>query len=69
MEEKLFDLKNIIIKYLPEPTDDRLSFKILDDLFTLEKDLNEHARMENLILIPKVEAMEFALKKLTGKND
>lgn len=62
VEEKLFDLKNIIIKYLPTPTNDMLSFHILDDLFTLEKDLNEHARIEDMILIPKVAAMEFTLK-------
>ena len=62
VEEKLFDLKNIIIKYLPEPSSDQLSFHILDELFMFEKDLNEHARIENMILIPKVEAMEFELK-------
>ena len=62
IEEKLFDLKNIIITYLPTPTNDQLCFQILNDLFMLEKDLNEHARIENMILIPKVEAMEFMLK-------
>lgn len=66
IEEKLFDLKNIIIKYLPAPSNDQLSFHILDDLFMLEKDLNEHARIENMILIPKVEAMEFTLKNKLG---
>jgi len=63
IEEKLFDLKNIIIKYLPAPSNDQLSFHILNELFILEKDLNEHARIENMILIPKVEDMEFELKK------
>jgi regulator of cell morphogenesis and NO signaling len=63
IEEKLFDLKNIIIKYLPALSDDQLSFHILDDLFMFEKDLNEHARIENMILIPKVEAMELELKR------
>lgn len=66
IEEKLFDLKNIIIKYLPAPINDQLCFHILDDLFMLEKDLNEHARIENMILIPKVEAMEFTLKNKLG---
>ncbi|MCF6169456.1 MAG: hemerythrin domain-containing protein [Bacteroidales bacterium] len=69
VEEKLFDLKNIIIKYLPAPTNDQLSFHILNNLFMLEKDLNEHARIENLILIPKVEAMEFTLKNRVSNND
>ena len=62
MEEKLFDLKNILIKYLPVPRKDELGYKILRELFTLEKEMNEHARIENLILIPKVEAMEKILK-------
>ncbi len=62
MEEKLFDLKNILIKYLPAPRKDELGYQILRELFTLEKELNEHARIENLILIPKVEAMEKILK-------
>lgn len=66
IEEKLFDFKNIIIKYLPAPVNNQLCFHILDDLFMLEKDLNEHARIENMILIPKVEAMEFTLKNKLG---
>ncbi len=62
MEEKLFDLKNIFIKYIPEPKDDKLVFQILRELFGLEKELNEHARIEDLILVPKVKAMEEILK-------
>jgi len=62
VEEKLYDLKNIVIKYLPELEDDELLFKILKELFELENDLNDHSRIEDLILVPKVEAMEFSLK-------
>ncbi len=62
VEDKLFDLKNIIIKYLPTSKNDKLSFQILRELFALEKDLNEHARIEDMILVPKVEAMEYTLK-------
>jgi regulator of cell morphogenesis and NO signaling len=61
VEEKLYDLKNIIIKYLPEQESDELLFKILKELFELENDLNDHSRIEDLILVPKVEAMEFTL--------
>ncbi|NOX84569.1 MAG: hypothetical protein GXO86_01170 [Chlorobi bacterium] len=64
VEEKLFDLKNIIIKYLPETKDDRPFFKILKELFALENDLNDHSRIEDLILVPKVEAMERKLKSM-----
>ncbi len=62
MEEKLFDLKNILIKYVPEPKNDKPGYQILRELFTLEKELNEHARIEDLILVPKVKTMEEILK-------
>lgn len=62
VEEKLFDLKNIIIKYLPSSGNDRLYFNLLKELFELENDLKDHSRIEDLILVPKVEAMEFTLK-------
>lgn len=58
VEEKLFDLKNIIIKYLPPPKDSNLCNLILSRLFELEKDLNDHARIEDKILIPKVIQLE-----------
>jgi len=62
VEEKIFDLKNIIVRHLPTPNNDRLWYQILREIFTLEKELNEHARIEDLILIPKVKTMENALK-------
>jgi regulator of cell morphogenesis and NO signaling len=65
VEEKLFDLKNLIIKYLPAPKNDTSGYRILQELFELEKDLREHARIEDMILVPKVEAMEFAIKKMS----
>lgn len=65
VEEKLFDLKNLIIKYLPAPKNESTSYMILQELFDLEKDLREHARIEDMILVPKVEAMEFAIKKMS----
>ena len=34
------------------------------DLFTLEKDLNDHSRIEEKVLIPKVREIEKSLKKL-----
>lgn len=69
VEEKLYDLKNIIIKYLPEQESDELLFKILKELFELENDLNDHSRIEDMILVPKVEAMEFTLKARNRKQD
>lgn len=64
VEEKLLDLKNIIIKYLPISEDDKPYYNILRELYTLENDLNDHSRIEDLILVPKVEAMEFTIKSM-----
>ncbi len=64
MEEKLFDLKNIIIKYLPPTESYGLCNKILIELFRLEKDLNTHANLEDKVLIPKVSSMEEKLLSL-----
>jgi len=58
VEEKLYDLKNIIIKYLPPCKDKALCTRILMELFRLEKDLNAHALLEDKVLIPKVAKME-----------
>ncbi len=58
VEEKLNDLKNIIIKYLPTVKDQKNRFLLLKELSALENDLADHARIEDLILIPKVEILE-----------
>lgn len=58
IEEKLFDLKNIIIKYLPSPLNPEVNNSILVKLFKLESDLNEHSRIEEKVIIPKVLEME-----------
>lgn len=62
VEEKLYDLKNLLIKYVPGLKNDQLLFNILRELFTLENDLNDHSRIEDMILVPKVEQMEQMLK-------
>lgn len=62
VEEKLFDLKNIMIKYLPPPQDSRLLNIILHELFELELDLNNHGHIEDLILVPVVDKMEKTLR-------
>jgi len=64
VEEKLFDLKKIIIKYLPPCNSSGLCNTVLIELFRLEKDLNAHASLEDKVLIPKVSAMEEKLLTL-----
>lgn len=63
IEEKLYDLTNIIIKYMPPCPDKALTNRILMELFRLEKDLNAHAELEDKVLIPKVSIMEEELLK------
>ncbi len=65
IEEKLFDLKNIIIKYLPSPQNKTLCLSVLTELFNLEKDMSDHSRIEDNVLIPKVILME---KEISRRN-
>lgn len=62
VDEKLFDLKNIIIKYLHDDYDQSSCNAFIFELFKLEKDLIEHTRLEDKILIPMVEDLEKELK-------
>lgn len=64
VEEKLYDLKNIIIKYLPPVDNPNLCHKILIELFNLEKDLNDHALLEDRLVVPIVSEKEAYLKKI-----
>ena len=62
IEESLYDLKSLIIKYLPPQKNNILCFKILGQLGHLEKDINDHSNMENRVLVPRVSRMEKILK-------
>ena len=63
IEEKLTDLKNIIIKYLPPSQNQDVAYSILRKLFKLEQDLNHHAAIEEKILVPKILEMEKSYRK------
>ena len=65
VEEKLMDLRTIMIKYLNPPANVTLYHSIIQDLFKLEEDLNYHSRIEDKVLIPKILLMEKAIKNLT----
>jgi regulator of cell morphogenesis and NO signaling len=58
IEEKLTDLKNLLIKYMPQKNDQQIRRKLLLCLFELEYDLNIHSEIEESLLIPLVEIME-----------
>ena len=63
MDEKMFDLKNILIKYLPPNYDLNIGNSLLASLFMFEKDMKNHSRIEDKILIPKVRQLEKIILK------
>jgi len=63
VEEKLGDLKNIVMKYMPSVCDDMLISAVLQNLYGLEKDLEKHTSIEDDILVPLVKRMEEDGKK------
>lgn len=58
IEDKLSDLKNIIIKYLPESCASKERNEVLLEIFMLEEDLNRHSLIEDKVLVPFVLKME-----------
>lgn len=63
IEEKLRDLKNLLIKYLPIHDDQVVRRKLLFLLSELEMDLKIHSDIEDLILTPLVLRLEKDLKR------
>jgi regulator of cell morphogenesis and NO signaling len=58
VDEKLYDLKNILIKYLQGDYNEELRNNLIFNLSRLEKDLKDHMRIEEKILVPMVKKME-----------
>lgn len=58
IEEKLTDLKSLLIKYFPPSNDRYIRIRILNELMDFEQDLINHARIEDKVLIPIVEQLE-----------
>lgn len=63
VDVKLNDLKNLIIKYIEPVYDNNVCNEFLIALFRFEKDINDHARIEDKILVPQVIELE---KRLNG---
>ena len=63
IEEKLNDLRNLLIKYLPVNQDQTVRRKLLFLLSELEFDLKIHSDIEELILIPFTLRMEKKVKQ------
>ena len=58
IEDKLSDLKNIILKYLPESCCSSERISVLIKMFNLETELSKHSLIEDKILIPFVQEIE-----------
>lgn len=69
LEEKLDDLKNLIIKFLPPVQRKDLLEKLLIELFRLENDLNDHSRIEDKVLIPKIIQLENKIIALSDTQE
>lgn len=63
IDDKMFDLENIIIKYLPPKYDQNIGNTLLANLFLFDRDLKNHSRIEDHMLLPKVKQLE---KQLPG---
>ncbi len=68
IDEALLDLKNLIIKFLPSPLDQIKANRLLIEIFKLERDLKDHARIEENLLVPKVKILESNLLNLIEQN-
>lgn len=62
IEEKLDDLKSLLIDYLPMKEGKHMRRMLLLKLYELEHDLRIHSRIEDYILIPLVASMEARIK-------
>lgn len=62
IDAALNDLKNIIIKYLPDECTLEKYREVLIDLFLFESDLSRHALLEDPILVSLVERVEHNIK-------
>lgn len=58
IETKLLDLKNLLIKHLPEKNDQVFRRNLLFELFRFERDLRIHTIIEESILVKAIENLE-----------
>lgn len=59
---KLNELKDIIISYYPEKSNDMLN-SVLFDIINCERDLSSHCQVEDSLFVPAVEELEQRVRK------
>lgn len=62
IEEKLMDLTNLLLKYLPVKNDLKIRRELLLGIYELEHNLSVHQLIEDNILVPMLEEAEKRLK-------
>lgn len=58
IDTKLTDLKNIIIKYYPAHVNNNLLNSVLFDIYSCEKDLRAHNKVEDYMFVPMITELE-----------
>lgn len=65
MDNKLIELRNIIIKYYNIPSNSHQDplYIVLQQIFTMENDLRSHCEIEDTLFVPAVECLEEKVSK------
>ena len=63
IDQKLMDLKNILIKYYPSKGNSFLLTDVLFDILSCGNDLSAHNKVEDYMFIPTIEAIEKSNQK------
>ena len=58
IDQKLADLKNVIVRYYPQGDDSYLLHSVLFDIINCENDLALHCAVEDKLFVPAVEELE-----------
>lgn len=67
IEDKLADLKNVIIRYYPQRNGGELLYSVLFDIINCEQDLDTHCSVEDEVFAPAVKQLEERLRR-TGEG-
>ena len=57
IEDKLSDLKNTVLKYLPDDYPQSLRIDILKEIYAIAEDLEKHTQIEDKLLLPALQGM------------
>ena len=67
IEMKLAELKNIIVKYYPSRVNNNLLNSVLFDIYSCEKDLSSHCRVEDYMFVPLIAELEKKIQENAGR--